>query len=103
METIESISVSRTYPSQTLKQVLLRIPEEMRLKLDQAAKDNDCSLTTEVLRRLESTFPEDTPWLSKVNDSPLIKAERQIIASEARLRLLIEKLEARVEKLESKK
>lgn len=88
--------MSKTYPSQNLKQVLLRIPEQMRAALQNAADENGRSLTAEVLARLETTFPQDEDWLSKMQKSPTIQIERRLISVDARL----DDIEARLAKLE---
>ncbi|MEX0404062.1 Arc family DNA-binding protein [Aquibium sp. LZ166] len=85
--------MSKTYPSQSLKQVLLRIPDEMRDKLEEAAKENGRSLTAEVIARLESTFPASEPWLSRMQRSPSIKIEKRLLAVEAGLEGRLEALE----------
>lgn len=84
--------MSKTYPSQTLKQVLLRIPEEMRDALETAAKENGRSLTAEVLARLETTFPTNEPWLSQMQHSPTIRLEKQMMKDRADLEQRIDDL-----------
>lgn len=88
--------MSKTYPSQSLKQVLLRIPDEMREKLEEAAAENGRSLTAEVISRVESTFPKSEPWLSKVQRSPTMRFEKRLIGLETKLEQQIEELEKRM-------
>jgi vacuolar-type H+-ATPase subunit E/Vma4 len=86
-----------------MKQVLLRIPEATRLKLDEAATEAGRSLTAEVLARLESTFPAEDGWLGRAAKSPLASMERRQIAFQARLELLEERyaaLEKRIDVLD---
>lgn len=88
-------------------QFKLRLSPALKERIEAARYANRRTLNKEIVLRLERTFTEDEERariaLEAIKASPLIKAERQIIASEARLMLRIEELEARVEKLESKK
>jgi hypothetical protein len=86
--------MSKTYPGRALKQVLLRIPEEMRDRLEASAQENGRSLTAEVIARLESTFPRSETWLSKVQQSPTIKMEKRLLGLEVELEEKIEGLRA---------
>lgn len=95
--------MSRKYPSQNLKQVLLRIPDAMKERLEADAEDKGRSLTAEILARLESTFPQDEGWLSKTAKSPLVRMEKLLLATEIKLEARIEALEAEVAKLKRRK
>ena len=95
--------MSRPYKDHPLKQVLLRIPEEMRLALETSAEANGRSLTTEVIARLEMTFGGNEPWLSKIQRSPQIQTEKKLLATEVRLEQLIDDLSKRVIALEKAK
>ncbi|MFT4095759.1 MAG: Arc family DNA-binding protein [Rhodoblastus sp.] len=77
--------MSRRYPSQNLKQVLLRIPEPMRVQLQAAADEKGWSLTAEILARLESTFPTTEGWLGRAQQSPSVRMVKELLALEARL------------------
>ncbi|WP_027685093.1 Arc family DNA-binding protein [Rhizobium leguminosarum] len=39
----------------------LRIPLELRAKISKAARDNDRSVTAEIISRLQSTFLDEEP------------------------------------------
>jgi len=86
---------TKRYPSHTLKQVLLRIPEPMRDALERAADENGRSLTAEVLARIESTFPADEVWLSRVQKSPRIQKGKKLIA----LQVAIEAVQSELDTL----
>jgi hypothetical protein len=47
----------------------LRIPPELRVKLSRAARDNDRSVTAEIISRLQSTFlNEETSEIAAVHE-----------------------------------
>lgn len=94
---------NRRYPSQELKQVLLRIPEQMRERLQASADEAGRSLTAEILLRLESSFPTTEGWLSKAQQSPSVRMGKELLALEARLEGRIDELEARLMRIESKR
>jgi hypothetical protein len=95
--------MNRKYPSQTLKQVLLRIPDSMRERLEKEAAEGGRSLTAVILARLESTFPKEEAWLNKTAQSPLIRLEKLLLATEVRLEARIEALESEVAALRALK
>jgi hypothetical protein len=97
------IPMARLYKDQPLKQVLLRIPEEMRSALEKSAEAHGRSLTAEVIARLETTFGGNEPWLSKIQSSPQIQIEKKLLATEVKLELLIDDLTERVAALEKAK
>lgn len=95
--------MSRPYKDQPLKQVLLRIPEEMRAELEASAEAHGRSLTAEVIARLEMTFGGNEPWLSKIQRSPQVQIEKKLLATEVRLEQLIDDVNRRVAALEKAK
>lgn len=95
--------MSRPYKDQPLKQVLLRIPEEMRGALEGSAEANGRSLTAEVIARLETTFQGTEPWLSKIQRSPEIQLEKKLLAVEVRVEQQLDKLTKRIKALEKSK
>lgn len=53
--------------ARTDPQVNFRIPAELKDKLDQAAKENGRTLTTELILRLETTFQDNDQSNSLIN------------------------------------
>lgn len=53
--------MARTDPT-----IYMRLPPELKERLDAAAASNHCSLTSEVVRRLESSFSTTTPMAGVV-------------------------------------
>ena len=94
--------MSRTSPSPAKKQVLLRLPEHIRERLDAAAETNGRSLTAEVLARLESTFPASESWLRGGRRSPKMQIEKRLIALETLIEERIEEFERRLSALEGR-
>lgn len=80
----------------------LRLSTDLRRKIEEAAKRNNRTLNAEIVMRLEQAFATDGTWLDAVNASPSVRAERSLLALEARLADRIEDLEARMQALEAK-
>lgn len=80
----------------------LRLSSDLRQNVEEFAKRNNRTMNAEIVTRLEQSFATDGTWLDTVNASPLVKAERQIAAAEARVMDRIEALEARLGTLEGK-
>ncbi|CCB65380.1 TraY domain-containing protein [Hyphomicrobium sp. MC1] len=75
-----------SYPSDRLKKVLLRIPEDMHAALEKSRKDSGrSSLTAEVLARLASTFPDEENWQAIAQNSPAMQLEKRVHSLETRV------------------
>lgn len=89
-------NVSKLYPSHKLKQVLIRIPDEMRNFLQDEAEKNGRSLTAEVISRLELTLPKTQPWLSKIQKAPRVLIEKRMLDLEGEFQEKIDALKEEV-------
>jgi len=80
----------------------LRLSGDLRRKVEDAAKRNNRTMNSEIVTRLEQSFATDGTWLDAVNASPSVRAERTMLALEARLSERIGILENRIQALEAK-
>ncbi|WP_126978515.1 Arc family DNA-binding protein [Frigidibacter oleivorans] len=90
---------------QSGEQMLVRFPEgsDLRSRLEVAAKANNRSVTAEIMQRLAVSFSSEEDWVTLTQRSPTMRAERKIIAAEARLIERIESLEERIAAIEARK
>ena len=80
----------------------LRLSADLRQKIESAARQNNRTMNAEIVMRMETSFAAGDNWLNRLNASPLIRAERQIMNTELRLSERIAELENRVAGLEGK-
>lgn len=72
------------FPSQNLDKFVVRLPEGMRERLAQAAKTSNRSMNSEIVARLEESFPATLPEhevLKQLYDEHLRQLRTQIIAA----------------------
>lgn len=72
---IAPIMAKEPYPSETADRYIVRFPEGMRERLKQAAADNNRSMNSEIIARLETSFGMEMPLVQgAVNTAQLVKA-----------------------------
>lgn len=74
--------------------IYMRIPQELKDQLDQAAEENRRSLTAEVVARLKATFDETVVTTVEARAQPIADARFEFNADEIAQKV-VEKLEGR--------